>query len=173
MDRFVITRDGPGEVKEYRSRGVRGTKTGGGWSPIPADAAKWVSAETAEKALATLLAEYPENGAKVERIVPTRPRGTAEGANRILAMAAGRDANKKPEKPAKAAKAKAPERQRAPRKANKDKLVRHQCTYCQAVYKLLAQAEKCKCAGAAAARLAGMPTPAKRVELQGTVEALA
>ena len=148
MDRFVIIRDGPEGVKEYRSRGVRGTKTGGGWSPNAADAAKWTSAFTANRALVG--PAFPSAGARVELIVPRRARGTAEAGA--------------PEKPAKAAKAKAPARQRAPGKPRGVKKMRYQCTFCQkGFYKAPGPAEKCRCEGAKRVRAAGRPTPAHAV----------
>lgn len=153
MARFLIVRDGTDDALEYRSRGARGTSTGGGWTAKAAEAAKWTSAITAEKALATLNAEGQEQTARVFEIVATRTRG---------APAAG-----KAEKPAKAAKPKAAERQRAPRKPKTDKMLRYECTFCHQFHKSRGMAETCRCEASKAARRAGEATPAKEVRLNG------
>lgn len=151
MARFLIVRDGADGTLEYRSRGIRGTKTGGGWTPKTAGAAKWTSAESADRAVVTLNANVPDaESARVLEIIPTRARGTV--------------AADKPEKPAKAAKAKTPARQRAPRKPKGVKKMRYQCTFCQrGFYKTPGPAENCRCEGAKRVRAAGRPTPAHAV----------
>lgn len=159
MQRFLIVRDGPDASLEYRSRGAKGTSTGGGWTAKMAEAAKWTSAETAEKALATLKAEHPEDVEAAARVFGVLPAHTR-----------GEPVDGKTEKPAKGKaekKAKAPARQRAPRRAKVDKMLRYECTFCHQYHKSRAMAETCRCEASKAARRAGTATPANEVRLNG------